>query len=89
MVRIFRRGIMNFEVLHIRSGLRAGRIVCYDDSYGYFMEIMTPCSTPGPYPPMPPTPSPGVQWLSCNSCTGTSTGTGRMQNATCDLCTLL
>jgi len=75
--------------MRIRSGLTAGRITCYDDSYGYLVEVLTPCSTPGPYPPNPsPPPTPGVQWLTCNSCSGTSIGQGRLQNATCDTCTL-
>ena len=76
--------------LHVRSGLRVGRIICYDDSPGYLIEVITPCSTPSPYPPYPTPPplTPGVQWLSCNSCTGTSIGQGRLQNAICDVCTL-
>jgi hypothetical protein len=76
-----------FGVLHVRSGLKAGRIICYDDSPGYLVEILTPCSTPIIYPTPPPT-TPGVQWLSCNSCSGTSIGQGRLQNAACDVCTL-
>jgi len=87
--------INNIEIINlnnamrIRSGIRAGRIICYDDSYGYLVEVLTPCSTPGPYPPNPsPPPTPGVQWLTCNSCSGTSMGQGRLENATCDTCIL-
>jgi len=75
------------EVLHVRSGLKAGRITCYDDSSGSLVEILTPCSTPSTYPTPSPN-TPGVQWLSCNSCSGTSIGQGRLQNAACDVCTL-
>ncbi len=75
------------DLLHVKSGLTAGRITCYDDSSGYLVEILTPCSTPIIYP-TPPPPTPGVQWLSCNTCSGTSIGQGRLQNATCDVCTL-
>ena len=76
-------------MLHIRSDLRAGRIICYDDSPGYLVEVLTPCSTPYPYPyPTPPQPSSGVQWLSCNSCSGTSIGQGRLEDASCDVCIL-
>ncbi len=75
------------EVLHIRSGLRAGRITCYDDSSGYLVEVLTPCSTPS-ITPTPPPATPGVQWLYCDSCSGTSIGQGRLQNAVCDICNL-
>jgi hypothetical protein len=87
MKQIERPGQGIIEVMHIRSGLRAGRIICYDDSSGYLVEVLTPCSTPITYPTPPPS-TPGVQWLSCNSCSGTSIGQGRLQSATCDICTL-
>jgi hypothetical protein len=75
--------------LRVKSGLKSGAIICYDDSNGYLMPVVTPCSTPGPYPPYTPpapTPPPGVQLLSCQSCTGTRLSNGDLQNAACEVC---
>lgn len=73
--------------MRVKSGLKAGAITCYDNSSGYLIPIVTPCSTPGTYPPTPaPPPSPGVQWLSCQSCTGTRLSNGDLQDAVCEVC---
>ncbi len=80
--------------LHVRSGLRAGAIVCYDNSSGYLIPVITPCSTGQVvYPPVMPDPvgpvvdpTPGVQWLNCQQCTGSQVGAGRLANASCEVC---
>ena len=87
MNKIVKPGQRIYGMVHVRSGLKAGRITCYDDTPGYLVEILTPCSTPSSYPISPPL-TPGVQWLSCNSCSGTSIGLGRIENAACDVCML-
>jgi hypothetical protein len=76
-------GRMGYGVA-VKTGLKAGAIVCYDDSNGFLMPVWTPCSTnvPGPTPP----PSPDVQWLTCQSCQGTNLGNGRLSNAKCEVC---
>jgi hypothetical protein len=72
--------------MRVKSGLKAGAITCYDDSSGYLVPVITPCSTPTyPPTPVPPTPS-GVQWLSCQSCTGTRLSNGGLQDAVCEVC---
>jgi len=70
--------------LTIRTGVSAGAIVCYENSSGSLVPVWTPCSTYYPQPPA--TPTPGVQWLSCNSCMGTRLADGQLGNATCDIC---
>lgn len=54
------------ETLRVRSALRAGAIVCFDDSYGYLLPVWTPCSTGSYFPSNPP--DPGIQWLTSNYC---------------------
>jgi hypothetical protein len=71
--------------LRVKSGLKSGAITCYDDSLGYLVPILTPCSTPGTVPPTTP-PTPGVQWLSCQSCSGAKLANGDLQNAQCQVC---
>ena len=72
--------------LKVKSGLKSGAIVCFDDSNGYLMPVVTPCSTSTTYPPPTPAPPPGVQLLSCQSCTGTKLSNGDLQNAACEVC---
>lgn len=73
--------------MQVKTGLKAGAITCYDDSSGYLVPIITPCSTPTTYPPTPaPPPSSGVQWLNCQSCTGTRLSNGSLQDAVCEVC---
>ena len=69
--------------LHVRSELRAGRTLCYQEINGAWYPIIDPV-----YPPVPTpiTPNPNVQWLACQSCTGTSVGASQLQNATCEVC---
>jgi hypothetical protein len=71
--------------MRVKSGLKSGAITCYDDSLGYMVPIVTPCSTPTTVPPAP-TPTPGVQWLSCQSCAGTKMANGDLQPARCEVC---
>jgi len=81
--------IIAINSLRVKSGLKSGAIICYDDSNGYLMPVVTPCSTSTTYPPyVPPTPAPppGVQMLSCQSCTGTRLANGDLQNAVCTVC---
>jgi hypothetical protein len=70
----------------VRSDLRAGRTVCYQEINGYWYPVVDP-NNPVPPPPAP-TPTPGVQYLNCQSCTGTQTGTGQLSNANCQVCYL-
>jgi hypothetical protein len=77
--------------LRVKSGLTAGAIVCYDDSSGVLMPVVTPCSTGGYYPPAPAvfppvSPIPDAQWLDCRSCTGTARGSGQLGPARCEVC---
>ena len=72
--------------LRVKSGIKSGAIVCFDDSNGYLMPVITPCSTSTTYPPPTPAPPPGVQMLSCQSCTGTRLSNGDLQNAACVVC---
>jgi hypothetical protein len=72
--------------LAIKSGITAGAIVCYDNSSGALVPVWTPCSTYYPTPTPPVQPTPGVQWLSCNTCSGTRLADGQLGNATCDIC---
>ena len=77
--------------LRVKSGVSAGAIVCYDNSSGVLMPVVTPCSTGGYYPPapgvFPPVPNvPDTQWLDCRSCTGTSRGNGQLGPARCEVC---
>lgn len=78
--------------LRVRSDVRAGAIVCYDNSSGYLVPVVTPCSTGSViYPPVypdttTPPPTPGVQWLNCQQCTGTNIGNGQLSPASCEVC---
>lgn len=72
--------------VRIKSDLKSGAITCYDDSSGYLVPILTPCSTPGAFPPAPTPPSPGVQWLNCRSCRGARLANGDLQDAVCEVC---
>jgi hypothetical protein len=76
--------------LRVRSDVRAGAIVCYDNSSGYLVPVVTPCSTGSViYPPVyptTPTETPGVQWLNCQQCTGTDIGGGQLSPARCQVC---
>jgi hypothetical protein len=85
------RTVTGFTGLKVKTGVTAGAIVCYDNSTGVLMPVVTPCSTPGYYPPAsvvypPPQPVSDVQWLECMSCTGTSIGTGQLSPAKCEVC---
>jgi hypothetical protein len=77
---------VRFAGLPVRSDLRAGRSVCYQEING----VWFPISDTGTItPPLPtPTPEPGVQWLSCNSCSGTQINPGQLAPANCEVCYL-
>jgi hypothetical protein len=70
--------------LRIRSNLRAGAVLCYQEVSGYLVPVNPPY-----YPPIQPTP-PNIPasgpWLTCQSCKGTSAGEGRLTDATCEVC---
>mgnify|MGYP006996007834 FL=1 len=72
--------------LQVKSDLRAGAIVCFDNSSGYLMPVWTPCSTGYNPAPTPTPPNQGTQWLDCKSCRGTIVGPGQIQDASCQVC---
>ena len=39
--------------MRVKTDLKAGAIICYDNSSGFLMPVVTPCSTPTPLPPTP------------------------------------
>ena len=81
------RPVVSSRGLRLRSDLKAGAIVCFENSSGFLVPVITPCSTPTPFPPAPvPPPNPSVQWLSCQSCTGTRLSNGNLQDAVCEVC---
>lgn len=81
------RSVVVHQGLRLKSGLKAGAIVCFDNSSGFLVPVITPCSTPTPLPPSPvPPPAPGFQWLSCQSCAGTRLPDGSLQDAVCEVC---
>lgn len=82
-----KRSIISNQGMRVKTDLKAGAIVCYDNSSGFLMPVITPCSTPTTVPPSPaPPPAPGVQWLSCQSCSGTRLSNGDLQDAVCQVC---
>jgi hypothetical protein len=70
----------------IRSGLKAGRTMCYQEINGVWYPIVDPNNPPAPVPPTPTPPNPNIQWLSCQSCQGSMISNTAMQNATCEVC---
>ena len=81
-----KRSIASNQVMRVKTDLKAGAIICYDNSSGFLVPVVTPCSTPTPLPPTPPPTTPGVQWLSCQSCSGTRLSNGDLQDAVCQVC---
>ncbi len=71
--------------LIIRSALKAGRTMCYQEINGAWYPIVDPIY---PVLPTPITPNPNVQWLSCQSCNGTRVSDTQLQNATCEVCSM-
>lgn len=69
--------------INVATGLKAGAIVCFDNTGGVLTPVWTPCSTTTPAPQ--PTP-PGTQWLSCQACTGTPLSNGNLGPARCEVC---
>jgi len=78
------------SVLHpglpVRSGLKSGSTMCYQEINGIWYPIIDPNNPPVPPPPTPTPPNPNVQWLSCQSCQGTAVNNSALQNATCEVC---
>jgi hypothetical protein len=75
--------------LIVRTGFQAGQapVVCYQYVNGAWFQVGTP--VPGPVPPMPTPPATGaVQWLECQSCTGTKSASGTLTNAKCEVCAM-
>jgi hypothetical protein len=77
---IFQAGIS------IRSGLKAGRTLCYQEINGTWYPIIDPNNPPLPLPPTPTPTNSSVQWLSCQSCQGSMISNTALQNATCEVC---
>jgi len=77
---VFRSGIS------MRSNLKAGRTMCYQEINGIWYPIIDPNNPPSPTPPTPTPPDPNIQWLSCQSCQGTSISDRALQNASCEVC---
>ena len=69
--------------ISIRSGLKAGRTMCYQEINGVWYPIIDPNNPPLP---TPVTPIPNVQWLSCQSCQGSMVSDRALQNASCEVC---
>jgi hypothetical protein len=70
----------------IRSSLKAGRTMCYQEINGIWIPIVDPNNPPIPTPPSPTPLDPNIQWLSCQSCQGTSISDRALQNANCEVC---
>jgi hypothetical protein len=70
----------------IRSGIKAGRTMCYQEINGTWYPIIDPNNPPLPTPPIPTPPNPNIQWLSCQSCQGTIVSDRSLQNASCEVC---
>lgn len=67
--------------LHVRTDLRAGTILCYEEQGGTLVPINAPCI------PSSLAPGPGTEpWLTCNACQGTDAGQGRLKDVTCEVC---
>ena len=78
--------VVGVMVLRVRSDLKAGNIVCFQDQSGYLVPVNAPCGpVDGNPPPLYPDSGP---WVNCNACTGTKIGTGRLQDVTCEVCSL-
>ena len=72
--------------LPIRSGLKAGRTMCYQEINGIWYPMIDPNNPPIPTPPTPTPPNPNIQWLSCQSFQGTRVNNSALQNANCEVC---
>lgn len=80
--------VRDSAVLRVRTGLRAGRTVCYQLVEGAWVPVL---DSNTPLPPLPnptPAPPPGVQMLDCQSCTGSELAPGVLSNARCQVCFL-
>jgi hypothetical protein len=65
-------------MMRVRSGIKAGRVVCVD----------IPDDNPYPPTPIPQPPAGTGPWLNCQSCRGTKVAEGQLKNAKCEVCTL-
>jgi hypothetical protein len=72
--------------IYLRTGLKAGRTMCYQEVNGIWYPLIDPNYPPIPTPPTPNPPSPNIQWLSCQSCQGSVVNSRALQNATCEVC---
>ena len=70
--------------LHIRSDLKAGAVLCYQDVNGYLVPLNYPYVPPEQN--LPQLPAASGPWLTCNSCSGTHAGEGRLTDASCEVC---
>jgi hypothetical protein len=72
--------------LLLRSGVKAGQgqVVCYELVNGAWFpvgSVVPPRPAPTPQPPQS-----SVQWLTCQSCRGSSVGPGQLAKAVCEVC---
>jgi hypothetical protein len=70
----------------VRSGLKAGRTMCYQEINGVWYPTIDPNYPPLPTPPTPTPVDPSIQWLSCQSCQGNRVSDRSLQNANCEVC---
>jgi hypothetical protein len=70
----------------IRSGLKAGRTMCYQEINGIWYPMIDPNNPPISILPTSVPSNSNVQWLSCQSCQGTRVNNSALQYATCEVC---
>ena len=70
----------------VRSGVKAGRTMCYQEINGIWYPLIDPNNPPVPTPPAPTPINPNIQWLSCQSCQGSMVSDRALQNASCEVC---
>jgi hypothetical protein len=72
--------------LTIRSGINSGRTICYQELNGIWYPISDSTYSLAGLPPMPPPATPGIQWLTCQSCQGYRASDRVLNDATCEVC---
>ena len=70
----------------VRTGLIAGRTLCYQEINGAWVPIIDPYYSPFPVPTTPAPLNPNIQWLNCQSCQGIRVNDRSLQNADCEVC---
>lgn len=72
--------------ISIRSGLTAGRTMCYQEINDIWYPLVDSSYPILPTVPSPTPSSPDIQWLNCQSCQGSRASDRALQNATCEVC---